>query len=164
MLSIRLNHIYLLLLAFSLSLLSGCTNKDPEPILIGKDSCHYCKMNISDTRFGGEIITPKGKVYKFDSLECLYKFYNSSQNDLGDGTRLFLVNSLKTGHFIPAEEAYIVENPHLRSPMGKGYFVAESSEKLKQVVSDLKADQIMRWSDLAPKLLEGQSEGHTHEK
>ena len=48
----------------------GCEVK-PEPISFGNDQCHYCKMNIVDPKFGGELVTSKGKIYKFDALECL---------------------------------------------------------------------------------------------
>ena len=45
--------------------LSSCSTA-PQPIRIGQDNCDFCKMTISDNRFGAEIITKKGKVYIFD--------------------------------------------------------------------------------------------------
>ena len=50
--------------------LLGCGVK-PEPISFGTDQCHYCKMSIVDPKFGGELVTSKGKIYKFDALECM---------------------------------------------------------------------------------------------
>ena len=39
------------------------------------DTCAYCRMTISDERFGGQFVTSKGKVHVFDSIECLAAFY-----------------------------------------------------------------------------------------
>jgi len=40
--------------------LTSCTPK-PEKIAFGKDNCAECKMPIMDPKFGGEIVTKKGK-------------------------------------------------------------------------------------------------------
>lgn len=41
-------------------------------------------MTISDGRFGAELITKKGRVYKFDDLRCLinYKAENTSVENI----------------------------------------------------------------------------------
>lgn len=55
------------------ALLMSC-GAGPEPINFGKDYCSYCKMSIVDPKFGAELVTTKGKVYKFDAMECLIPF------------------------------------------------------------------------------------------
>ena len=64
------------LIAFILTgaLAASCGRKKPEPIAYGKDSCSECKMTIIDPKFGGEIISKKGKIFKFDDTHCLAKF------------------------------------------------------------------------------------------
>jgi copper chaperone NosL len=39
---------------------ASCTSR-PEPLKIGSDVCHLCKMGVADTKFGSEIITIKEK-------------------------------------------------------------------------------------------------------
>lgn len=56
-----------------LAFCSSCTT-GPEPIRYGQDNCHHCQMTLMDKRFGAEIVTDKGKVYKFDDLNCLVNF------------------------------------------------------------------------------------------
>jgi copper chaperone NosL len=51
-------------------LLIGC-NPKAEKINLGKDQCAECKMTIVDPKFGAEIVTKKGKVYKFDDTHCI---------------------------------------------------------------------------------------------
>ncbi|MFL5807903.1 MAG: hypothetical protein ACJ749_00200, partial [Flavisolibacter sp.] len=50
--------------------LNSCSTK-PQPFAYGKDVCDDCSMTIMDPKFGGEIITKKGKVFKFDDAHCL---------------------------------------------------------------------------------------------
>ena len=52
--------------------------RDPRPIAYDADGCAYCRMQISDPRFGAELVTTKGKVYAFDSIECLVAFYRQA--------------------------------------------------------------------------------------
>lgn len=158
-LSNRVSQWYLLLNLFFV-FLAGCTSQKSEPVLFGKDSCHFCKMGISDKRFGAEIVSKKGKVYKFDSIECMYSFKEKSSDELGPQPKIYLVNTHKSGDLIPAEDAYIFEDPQIHSPMGNGYFVAESLEGLKEMIKDLKPESVMRWNDLQGKLATGAAHGH----
>ncbi len=66
----RMKHTLILL---AVCALFAC-NRAFEPIEYGKDACAHCKMTIMDQRFAAEIITPKGKVFKFDDISCLRAF------------------------------------------------------------------------------------------
>ncbi len=63
------------LLLTSIFLLS--CKAEPEPLHYGKDACHACKMTLMDKKFGSELVTKKGKVYKFDDTNCMLNFMNS---------------------------------------------------------------------------------------
>lgn len=95
--------------------LASCKS-EPQPFEAGKDSCTTCKMTITDTRFGGELITTKGKTYKFDDIRCMIAF-------LGDNADLkyshsLVINFAKPNTFIETGKAWFVTSPDLRSPMG----------------------------------------------
>jgi copper chaperone NosL len=64
----------LLALIVSLMLFTASCTVKPEPIQYGEDNCVLCQMTIMDHRYGTEVVTDKGKVYKFDSVECLVEF------------------------------------------------------------------------------------------
>lgn len=53
------------------SFFTSCSTVEPTPIKLNTDNCDYCKMTIADLRFASELITEKGKVYKYDDLSCL---------------------------------------------------------------------------------------------
>ncbi len=61
------------ILILSIFSIQACTPK-PEPIAFGTDHCVYCKMGIADPKYGGELVTEKGKVFKFDAVECMVPF------------------------------------------------------------------------------------------
>ena len=61
-------------LILALALFLSC-NTEPVPLRYGKDACHLCKMTLMDKKFGGELVTGKGKVYKFDDVNCMINFY-----------------------------------------------------------------------------------------
>ena len=61
---------------FMLLLFSSCKT-EPKPIDFGSDACEFCQMIIIDNHYGGELITEKGKVFKFDSGECMARYIKS---------------------------------------------------------------------------------------
>jgi copper chaperone NosL len=100
---------------FTLLLVSSC-KVEPEQINYGKDGCHFCKMTIVDNQHASELVTAKGKVYKYDAIECLI-------NDLKkrDSTEvgLLLVNDYSNpGELISAESAIFIISEGVPSPMG----------------------------------------------
>jgi copper chaperone NosL len=114
----KINSSFVILLnLFLLFTLTKCGGK-PEPINYGSDECEFCRMLISDKRYGAELISDKGKVYKFDSIECLVNFA-LVKNLIGDEKQIMLVtNFRKPENFINCKKAFYVHNESFRSPMG----------------------------------------------
>lgn len=98
-----------------LSGLVSCSNK-PEEIIIGTDHCSACKMRVTDPNFGAELITTKGKVYKFDDAICL-KNYLMQEKDI-PVKKLYLSLSTGTHQLIEVNKAIIIESEWIRGPMG----------------------------------------------
>ncbi len=94
----------------------GCAPGGPEPIVYGEDVCAYCNMVISDQRFGAELVTDKGRIYKFDAVECLAAYYQ--QADTAEVGSVWVTDLTEPGRLIPAEAALYLQSPSLRSPMG----------------------------------------------
>jgi copper chaperone NosL len=71
-----------LLLAISIIVIA-CSIK-PEPLQFGMDACYTCKMTLMDNKYGAELVTRKGKVYKFDDINCMLNFYHSGSEATED--------------------------------------------------------------------------------
>jgi len=107
--------IILALVLSSLSILS-CSVK-PEPLVFGKDSCYACKMTLMDEKFGAEIVTKKGKVYKFDDVNCMITFYNSGYEPKENIEHDLVIDFGDPGKLMKAESALYIHSPEIRSPM-----------------------------------------------
>jgi copper chaperone NosL len=105
-----------LILGLMLVLLAGC-QVGPEPIAYGSDACHFCRMTIVDQQHGAEMVTRKGKVFKFDAVECLLNHLK----EVDDQTvALYLVNTYtQPGELKDATEAAYLVSEAIPSPMGE---------------------------------------------
>ena len=129
-----------------LLLLSSCGSK-PEPINYGTDECEFCRMQITDNRYGAELVTDKGKVYKFDSIECLIEFA-MVKNLIGDSNQKFLVTDFAQPEtFIDASTAFYVHNDNFRSPMGLNVSAFDSEISRQKFVAENNG-QILNWIDV----------------
>jgi len=131
----------LLFSVFTLLIVSSCAIEQEE-INYGKDGCHFCKMTIVDNQHAAELVTAKGKVTKYDAIECLI-------NDLKkrDSTEvgLLLVNDYSNpGELISAESATYLISEGVPSPMGAFLSGFSSKEDAELLQSD-KGGAIYDW-------------------
>jgi len=106
-----------LLFVFALLIISACSN-DPEPINFGEDNCAHCKMMITDEKYGAELVTDKGKIFKYDSIECLLEQLNKNifrEDQIGS---MWVIDFSNPRTLIDAKTAYYTQNDEFRSPMG----------------------------------------------
>lgn len=121
----------------SLFFCTGCST-GPQPIQFGKDACDFCKMTILDQRFGGEVITSKGKVYKFDDIHCITSFLRSGYSGKTDLAGVYLLEYATPVKFVPAKKSFLLQSNGLHSPMGSNTaaFMSETNrEQCKQQVN-----------------------------
>jgi copper chaperone NosL len=95
---------------------SSCNSK-PQPFAYGKDMCDGCKMTITDPKFGGEIITKKGKIYKFDDAHCLVHFMKQGAVKEADIAQTVVIDYENNVNFLDAKSYFFVISPQLKSPM-----------------------------------------------
>jgi copper chaperone NosL len=131
---------------FSLFFMISCST-GPEPIKIGVDACSFCKMSIADNRFGGEILTKKGKIFKFDDSHCLIEFHKSHIIDNKDIKEIYLVNYSEPHNFIETSKALLFKSDELRSPMGGNTACFNDVSKLNEAAQKFKGEKV-RWTEL----------------
>jgi copper chaperone NosL len=102
-------------------------------------------MVISDKKFGGEHITKKGKIFKFDSIECLAAYYAGA--DIAEVHSIWTIDFSEPGNWVRADQAYYLHSKNLPSPMGmflSSYAVREKAEAMK---AKLEGD-LMNWQEV----------------
>lgn len=137
---------FIVSLVFSASLLNSCSPKT-EPFKYGQDNCHFCKMAIVDPKFGGEVITKKSKVYKFDDISCMVRFLQSGTIKENEIAQRVVINFEKENDFLDVEKTIFWLNPELRSPMGSNA-AAFSSNQAAEKTKAGKGGELLRWNDL----------------
>jgi copper chaperone NosL len=98
-------------------LLAACAIK-PSPIEFGVDTCDYCRMTISDERYGSEIVTKKGRVYKYDAVECMAAAVLAGDIDNASVSMYLTIDHASPQELVDATSAVYLHSPTLRSPMG----------------------------------------------
>jgi len=91
-------------------------NISPQPINYGEDACHYCTMTIVDHQHAAQIVTDKGKAYKFDAIECMLNYLRENKNV---NPELYLVTDfMNPSELIDATKATYLISKNIPSPMG----------------------------------------------
>lgn len=98
----------------------------PKPIEYGSDNCQYCKMTIVDRQHASEIVTEKGRAYKFDAIECMI---NYDKEYLDQPVAMYLVSDFDDpGELIDATTATYLISPKISSPMNANLSAFNSRE------------------------------------
>lgn len=130
------------ILSVLLMLLFASCSTAPQPIKVGTDACSFCKMGVADKRFGAELITKKGKVYKFDDLHCLFKFKESNAVKTEETRAVYVIDFEEPHGFIELEKAFLLESEALRSPMGSNVAAFNTPDALLKGVAAFKGKQV----------------------
>ena len=115
-----------------LSLILACS-AEPEPIVYGTDACHTCKMTLMDKKFGAEIVTQKGKVYKFDDVNCMLSFYNDPENNAEQFKHKLVVDFSQPEKLIAASDAFFLKSDEIKSPMASEIAAFESKDSMEKL-------------------------------
>jgi copper chaperone NosL len=99
----------------------------PAKLILGKDVCAFCKMTVSDNRFGGALRTPKGKIYLFDDAKCFHDFIKKQKEFDLNMYSLWLVDFSNPHYLIDIHQACLVKSIHHTGPMS-GNIIAFSSK------------------------------------
>ncbi|MCZ2356002.1 MAG: nitrous oxide reductase accessory protein NosL [Bacteroidia bacterium] len=138
----------MLILPFSAMFFLACVSSGPESITLNKDNCAYCKMTISDGRFGCEIITEKGRTYKFDDIECMFAYLKQNQSTPIQSH--WVHNYLDKSNLIPAEKSYYVTTTTkaISSPMGGNTAAFKNKSDAESAASKYNT-QVQTWEQIA---------------
>jgi copper chaperone NosL len=125
-------------------MVSSCT-PTPEEINYGSDICHFCKMTIVDQQHAAELVTNKGKVFKFDAIECMLNYQKeNAESDFA----IQLVNVYESPkELINAEECHFLISKAIPSPMG-AFLTAFKNEAASKEIQAAKGGELYTWQTL----------------
>ena len=133
-----------LILFFTALLFISCSI-EPEAIVYGKDACAFCQMNIVDNQHAAQIVTQKGKVFKYDAIECMMRDLKKKDEST---VALFLITDYSVpGELTDAVKATYLISENIPSPMGanlSGFKRAQAASETQQE----KEGTLYTWDEL----------------
>jgi len=104
-------------------------------------------MGVADSKFGSEIITDKGKIYKFDDVGCMIRFMKADGIEKKNISRNLVVNYEKQNDLIDADKAVLIVSESTKSPMGFNIAAFSSKESVSRIEG-----KIFSWNELYNKV------------
>jgi copper chaperone NosL len=132
----------------TLLILAGC-DAEPKAIRYGQDECAECRMTLVDRHYGVELITKKGKVFKFDDLTCLLTFQRRDPGRSGSAAQLVVIDFNRPNTFLGAAQAVFLYHNQLHTPMGSGLAAFANATELEAARGLLGGGgRILRWPEV----------------
>lgn len=109
----------------------------PQDIKLGTDQCDHCKMTITEQKFAAELVTEKGRVYKFDDVQCM-KEYAKDNADKSQNAKTYGVD-FTSGKFVDLSSSTLIQGGKIESPMGGNYRVYSDKAAAQKAAAELGA-------------------------
>ena len=133
----------------TLFIILGFASCKPEfaPISYGHDACTQCKMTIMDKRYAAEIVTKKGKAFKFDDIACLKKYIK--EENLPETDLLVFIADYNNadGKFLDARQVVYLHSELFKSPMNGNVAAFALAANISSLRDSLHTD-ILRWENI----------------
>jgi copper chaperone NosL len=133
--------------ALSVTVVLTSCKTQPQPFSYGKDICDDCKMTIMDPKFGGEIITRKGRIYKFDDSHCLVHFLKAGSVQSTDIAQTVFIDHNNEKNFLDVKSSFFVVSDRLKSPMNGNAACFPSLQVAQQKAKELNG-VVKNWDQL----------------
>lgn len=74
-------------------------------------------MTITDAKFAAEIVTKKGKIYKFDDIHCVQGFLKTKAIDKSSISATYFTDFTNPSNLLNAQQSYLLKSEQIKSPM-----------------------------------------------
>lgn len=144
---------------FGFFLLLSCS-KNIEPIAYGSDVCTYCSMTIVDQSHAAQLVTKKGKNYKFDSSECMLHYLHEHTAE-PEMLHILSADYTHPGRLIDATKAIFLISTQISSPMGAFLSALEDSTTAQKLEKQY-TGKLYDWESIKNEITDQHTEHATH--
>lgn len=134
-----------IILFMAVGVLASC-DKAPQSINYGDDECDFCRMSIVDPSHAAQVVTQKGRNYKFDATECMINFLDSEIPEK-DMLHVLSANYKQPGEMINAKSATFIISENIPSPMGAFLSALEKKEDAKSLQTEM-SGELYTWDEV----------------
>lgn len=129
-----------------ISLIVVSCEVSPQPINYGSDACHYCDMTIVDRQHASQLVTTKGKAYKYDAIECMVHSFQDEFKDIEMAHHL-VADFNQPGELINAKKATFLVSENIQSPMGANLSAFSSADAAKKAQEEFSGNTYS-WTEI----------------
>lgn len=104
-------------------------------------------MTVTDNRFGAEVITRKGKVYKFDDGQCLLSFIKSDLLIKNEIANVYFVDYCGQHALVQVKECFLLKSDLFQSPMNGKIAAVSNIDSMKSLTKQYQASAVS-WDQL----------------
>ena len=110
-------------------------------------------MTVMDPQHAAELVTFKGKVYKFDAIECMVNYLKNQE--YSDFAHLLVHDYFKPSEWVDVNTCTFIISEAIPSPMG-AYLSALSTLEKAEELQMTKGGQLFEWSELREKIVKNE--------
>ena len=102
----------------------ACRASGPDTMRPSEFQGDNCRMAIVDMKFKAETLSPKGKLFHFDSIECQNVWSKKNSDQI---KTQWVTNYYNPTHWVELSKALVMYGDKVQSPMG-GHLAAVATE------------------------------------
>ena len=140
-----MNFYYKSLIGIIIVLYLFACSAEPKPIEYGHDNCQFCDMTIIDNQHSAEVVSLKGKIYKFDSIECMIRHIDRDTDE--EYAHQLISDYSNPGELINAEQSIYLVSKNIPSPMGE-FLSGYSSEDEAKLALEENGGILYNWKHI----------------
>jgi copper chaperone NosL len=107
-------------------------------------------MTLMDNRFGAEVVSKKGKIFKFDDASCLVNFVQSAELAEDNYAHCLITDFASPEVLIDAKTAFYISSDRLRTPMAGNVAAFQNNSDAEQFNNEWKG-RPLSWEELIKK-------------
>jgi copper chaperone NosL len=100
-----------------------------------------------DPKFGGEILSKKGKAFKFDDAHCIAAFMERRGIEMKNIKKTLLLDYTTKDKWLNIDTAYFAVSSKMKSPMGSNAAAFPTEEEAEKKVQEL-GGKVTNWATL----------------
>jgi copper chaperone NosL len=101
-------------------------------------------MKIMDKRYGAEVITNKGKIYKYDAVECMINQDKLKEENISS---YHVTDFSLPGDLVNAKKSFYLISENLQSPMGANLTSFKNREEAEKHQKEF-SGEVYDWQEV----------------
>jgi len=130
------------------------TYDEPPEIILGVDVCSACNMIINEDNFASAYWTKDGQARMFDDLGEMLRYMHHNPEEIATAW----ARDMHTAEWMPLEDAWIVFNAGIRTPMGTGVASMLHEDDARALAFDQDGAMILQFDEIMKRLAAGDLE------